>query len=147
LKTDTSFYKQTCLPCHHSYVVASSVLAFRLNIPNLAFGYAKYQSSWPEQSPIAISRLSSILSRHRIRLLLPAYDLASRAEAEQELRDLGLSAESLEQKCLQQVSNVSLSDELLHQQVDLWGQAIDDSISQLDQIDVEVLEDTTIEQV
>jgi hypothetical protein len=57
LKTDTSFYEMTCLPCHHSYVVASSVLAFRLAIPKLAFGYAAYQSAWPEQSPIAISRL------------------------------------------------------------------------------------------
>jgi len=35
LKTDTSFYKQTCLPCHHSYVVASSVLAFRLRLSNI----------------------------------------------------------------------------------------------------------------
>ncbi|QPF92315.1 hypothetical protein [Bradyrhizobium commune] len=147
LKTDTSFYEKTCLPCHHSYVVASSVLAARLKIPNLAFGYASYQSSWPEQSPIAITRLSSILARHGIKLVLPAYDLISREEAEKTLQKLGLSSESLEQKCLQQVSNVSLSDDILRQQVDLWGSAIDASISKLSEIEVEVLEDTMIENV
>ena len=26
LRTDTSFYEQTCLPCHHAYVVASAAL-------------------------------------------------------------------------------------------------------------------------
>jgi len=113
LRTDTSFYQKTCLPCHHSYVVASSVMAFRLSISNLAFGYAMYQSAWPEQSPMAISRLTNILARHQIGLLLPAYNIDSRARAEELLRQLGLSSESLEQKCLQQVSNVSLSEDAL----------------------------------
>jgi len=40
LQTDTSFYEQTCLPCHHAYVVVSGVLARRLGAHRLAFGYA-----------------------------------------------------------------------------------------------------------
>lgn len=147
LKTDTSFYQMTCLPCHHSYVVASSVLAFRLAIPKLAFGYATYQSAWPEQSPIAISRLTDILSRHGIGLLLPVYDIDSRARAEELLKEFSLSSESLEQKCLQQISNVSLSQEALKQQVDLWERAINESISKIDEIEIEILEDTTVGEV
>jgi hypothetical protein len=27
LRTDTSFYEQTCLPCHHAYVVVSGAIA------------------------------------------------------------------------------------------------------------------------
>ena len=115
LRTDTSFYEMTCLPCHHSYVVVSSVFAFRLAIPNLVFGYAAYQSSWPEQSPLAISRLTAILQRHGIRLHLPAYDIDSRERAEELLSEFGLSSASLEQKCLQQIRNVSLIPEALEQ--------------------------------
>jgi hypothetical protein len=36
LRTDTSFYEQTCLSCHHAYVVASGALAMRSPRPNYA---------------------------------------------------------------------------------------------------------------
>lgn len=144
LLTDTTFYEKTCLPCHHSYVVASSVLAYRFGVRKLAFGYTHYQSGWPEQSPMAVASLTSLLSRYGIELLLPAYDLDSRATAERELIQLGLSSASLEQKCLQQIQNVSLADEPLREQITLWERAIDESISKLREIKIEILEDVTI---
>ncbi|WP_128089709.1 hypothetical protein [Bradyrhizobium viridifuturi] len=147
LKTDTSFYELTCLPCHHSYVVASSVLAVRLRINELAFGYAKYQSAWPEQSPLAISRLTNLLSEYGIKLRLPAYDITSKVEADDLLREFGLTSASLEQKCLQQVRNVTLSEDALIQQVGLWERAIRESVSKLDEIEIQVIHDTTVEQV
>lgn len=140
LRTDTSFYEQTCLPCHHAYVVAGAAVAAKASFQNLAFGYASYQSAWPEQTPYAIERLSAVLSRHGIRLSLPAYDLVSREQAIKELSVRELSTEALEQKCVQQVNNVKLDHARLTQQVDLWESAIHASMASLSAIDIEVVE-------
>lgn len=139
LRTDTSFYEQTCLPCHHAYVVVSGVLARLLGTRRLAFGYAGYQMGWPEQTPLAVGRLGAVLARHDIKLELPVYDVASRAAAVAELEKLGLSPNSLEQKCLRQVTNVPLSTTRLRQQIELWEAAIDQSMQALDMIKVEVV--------
>ena len=144
LRTDTSFYEMTCLPCHHSYVVVSGVLASLQKVSRLAFGYAKYQSDWPEQTPLAIERLASVLDRHRIRLELPAYDLLSREAAVSTLTELGLTGDSLEQKCIQQISNVTLPPDRLKQQVDLWERSIDESMSRLHEISINIIDETTI---
>ena len=40
LLTDTSFYDQTCLPCHHAYVVASAAISKSLALGTVALGYA-----------------------------------------------------------------------------------------------------------
>ena len=140
LHTDTSFYKQTCLPCHHAYVVVAGVVAQALGITNLAFGYAGYQGTWPEQTPLATSRLSNVLSESGTRLLLPVYDLTSQAVAERELESLGLSPLALEQKCSQQVTNVELSDPQLRDQIALWEAAIRASTQKLDLIQTSILE-------
>lgn len=144
LRTDTSFYEMTCLPCHHSYVVVSGVLASLQKVDRLAFGYAKYQSDWPEQTPLAVERLARVLDRHGIRLELPAYDLPSREVAVSTLAQLGLTGESLEQKCIQQISNVSLPPDRLKQQVDLWERSIDESMSRLHEISIDIVDETTI---
>src|SRR5205807_6393519 len=52
LRTDTSFYERTCLPCHHAYVVSAVGCAKHLGATDMAFGYTQYQSNWPEQTPI-----------------------------------------------------------------------------------------------
>jgi hypothetical protein len=140
LRTDTSFYEQTCLPCHHAYVVVGAAVAAKAGCKNLAFGYASYQNSWPEQTPYAIERLAAVLNRHAIQLLLPAYDLASREQAIMELSARTLSSEALEQKCIQQVNNVKLDQARLTQQVDLWESAIHASMASLSTINVEVMD-------
>jgi len=140
LRTDTSFYEQTCLPCHHAYVVVSAAIATAAPARRLAFGYAGYQADWPEQTPLAVSRLRRVLARHGIQLELPVYDLPSREAALAELASLGMSGEALEQKCLRQVTNVALTDERLGRQVDLWEQAIDHSMVALPGIRMEVLD-------
>jgi hypothetical protein len=144
LRTDTSFYEQTCLPCHHAYVVVSAALAKVICTRRLAFGYAGYQNTWPEQTPKAVSSLRRVLARHDIVLELPVYDLPSRDHALVELAASGLSTESLEQKCLRQVTNVALADDRLEQQVALWEAAIDRSISVVNAIDIEVLGRTVL---
>ena len=140
LKTDTSFYEKTCLPCHHAYVVVAAAVAAKLGIGAVAFGYARYQDGWPEQTPLAISRLRDVLLRHRIKLLLPVYDLESRSQATGQLRAYGQSPDALEQKCTQQVTNVKLDENRLRQQIDLWEKAIDTSMSALAQIEIELIE-------
>jgi hypothetical protein len=108
LRTDTSFYQQTCLPCHHAYVVVSGALTTMTQTRRIAFGYAGYQSHWPEQTPFAVQRLRAVLGRHGISLELPVYDLSSREAAIAELDANGICTESLEQKCVRQVTNVTL---------------------------------------
>jgi hypothetical protein len=147
LATDTSFYERTCLPCHHAYVVVSGVVAKSLGIEHLAFGYAAYQSGWPEQSALATARLSEVLSRHGITLELPVYDISTRELAVSELKRFGLSAQSMEQKCLLQVSNVTLDAVRLRAQIDLWEQAINQSMRRLDRIAIEIIEDRMTEPV
>lgn len=147
LRTDTSFYEMTCLPCHHAYVVVAVSVAVHLKAKTLAFGYAGYQNTWPEQTPLAVNRLHRTLEQQGIRLSLPVYDLFSREEVETALSDYGVSQASLEQKCLQQVRNVALSDDRLNTQVNLWERAIADSLSKLDLIKVRILEMATIDDV
>jgi hypothetical protein len=144
LCTDTSFYKRTCLPCHHAYVVVSAILAKQAGAKKLAFGYAGYQQTWPEQTPLAVSRLRAVLRRHGMDLLLPVYDLPTRDAAITLLQSYGLSADALEQKCTRQVSNVALSDASLHQQIDLWERAIEESLTSMSRVRFEILDSCTI---
>ena len=144
LRTDTSFYEMTCLPCHHAYVVVAAAVAMYLGAEILAFGYAGYQSTWPEQTPMAICRLKEILRREEISLILPVYDLSSREEALDELKGHRISQDSLEQKCMQQINNVTLTDEKLSKQITLWERAIGASLSNLSLVEINTVENTTI---
>jgi PP-loop superfamily ATP-utilizing enzyme len=140
LRTDTSFYEQTCLPCHHAYVVVSGALAKITGLRHLAFGYAGYQSDWPEQTPFAVG-LKGVLAKHGIELELPVQDIGTREDAIRELAELGLTVDSLEQKCLRQVTNIRLDGELLRRQVHLWEEAIDRSMAQINAIKIEILDE------
>jgi len=138
LRTDTSFYAQTCLSCHHAYVVACAAIARQLAAREVVFGYVGYQSHWPEQTRLAIDALRETLTRHGFSLSLPVYDIADRETAISELTRRGLSADSLEQKCLRQVTNIELAPALLVEQVSKWQMAIDHSMSALAEIKVHV---------
>jgi hypothetical protein len=144
LRTDTSFYERTCLPCHHAYVVVSGALARSLGADTIAFGYTGYQRDWPEQTPFAVARLSSVLERHGVTLELPVYAIASKEAAAAELSGFGLSTEALEQKCLRQVTNVALKHDQLRSQVELWERAIDRSLARLNEIGLDILERRTV---
>lgn len=144
LRTDTSFYEQTCLPCHHAYVVAAAVLAKRFGLQTLAFGYAGYQADWPEQTPLAIERLREVLHRHELELMLPVYDLTSREAAIAELSERGFSVASLEQKCTRQITNVRLAPDRLAAQIDLWERAIDESLEAVEELEVTMARDQTL---
>jgi hypothetical protein len=124
--------------------VVSGVLAGLTGSRRLAYGYAGYQNSWPEQTPLAVERLRAVLARYGIELELPVYDLASREAVVAELQAHGLSARSLEQKCLRQVTNLILSEQRLRQQVKLWESAIDCSMANLEKIELDVLSKATL---
>jgi hypothetical protein len=144
LATDTSFYERTCLPCHHAYVVVAAAVARSVNASHLAFGYTDYQADWPEQTPLAVLRLRTVLADYGVKLHLPVADLASREQAEAELRMLGLSTSSLEQKCSRQVTNSTLDEQLLGAQVSLWEGAIRRSMDALDRIPAAIMEESTL---
>jgi hypothetical protein len=147
LATDTSFYEQTCLSCHHAYVVAAAAVGRSLGATRLAFGYTGYQSDWPEQTPLATGRLGAVLADYGIRLELPVFDLTSREEVQAQLERAGLSPEALEQKCSRQVTNVKLDDVRLAAQIALWENAIRCSMDALDTIPMAIVEDTTLDRL
>ena len=147
LATDISFYEQTCLPCHHAYVVLAATVAASLEAKTLAFGYTGYQSDWPEQTPLAIASLTRVLAENGIDLSLPVFNLPSREAALVELEARGLSSASLEQKCSRQVTNVKLDDDRLQSQVALWETAIRASMNKLDSIPTHILSDTTLGEI
>jgi predicted subunit of tRNA(5-methylaminomethyl-2-thiouridylate) methyltransferase len=140
LRADTSFYSQTCLPCHHAYVVVGAAIAKKLAADSLAFGYVGYQNTWPEQTPTAVASLRSITERHGIKLLLPVYDIANRNQVIQELVGAGVQSNALEQKCSLQVKNIALNAEQLIAQVALWEKAITKSIAMIDEIEISIIE-------
>jgi hypothetical protein len=144
LATDTSFYEQTCLSCHHAYVVVAAAIARSVGAKQLAFGYTGYQNDWPEQTPLATERLRTVLGDYQIELILPVFDLASRSEAETELLAAGLSSLALEQKCSRQVTNVTLPPHKLSAQIALWERAIRRSMDQIDHIPAHIIEDVIV---
>ena len=147
LRTDTTFYEMTCLPCHHAYVVIAAALSLRLKTSTLAFGYSGYQNTWPEQTPLATSRLRALLRRHNIELSLPVYNHYSRQQVIDELRVSGVTTESLEQKCLRQIYNIALTEDKLTAQIALWEQAIEESITELHLIEIDATTVTTIKDI
>lgn len=127
-ETQRFFHRQTCLPCQSAYVVTGVNIARQTGIATIALGYAGYQAGWPEQGVQATTVLKKTLSQHSIELMLPVYDIESRASAEQELRERGVSELAFEQKCTRQINNVELKGAELSQQVDLWAKAIDQEL-------------------
>jgi hypothetical protein len=144
LRTDTAFYKRTCLPCHHAYVVIAAAFARMTASPKVAFGYVSYQNSWPEQTALAVTRLRAVLDQFRLGLLLPAYDLASRDQAIAELIARGLNGNALEQKCLRQVSNVTLGQLALESQIESWTAALEASLASLEAIELTIMDSVQI---
>ncbi|WP_293826855.1 hypothetical protein [uncultured Brevundimonas sp.] len=140
LGVDVSFYEKTCLPCHHAYVATAGAVARLLGCKTIAFGYASYQSDWPEQTPAAIASLRRALGVAAINLELPVWELASRDEAISLLTQSGLSGNSLEQKCLQQIRNVKLDPDRLSEQITLWEQAITASLRDNPSVELDILE-------
>lgn len=120
----SGFSDRTCLPCQHAYVLTGYHFAKRLSMQDLALGYVAYQGTWPEQTADAATRLRKLLGEREMRLHLPVYDITSKLSAISELEKYGVSHESLEQKCLKQVTNITLPPEILTGQLDLWEDSI-----------------------
>jgi hypothetical protein len=129
----------TCLPCHRAYIAVGVNLARQLAIPNLAFGYAKYQSTWPEQTSAATQRLERLLNDIGIRLLLPVYDICAKEQAIADLVELKMSPAALEQKCLQQQSHMVLSETALAREIDQWEQSTREELRRIIDQDLAIL--------
>ena len=122
-------------------------MATRLGAQQLAFGYAGYQSEWPEQTAQATTRLRSVLVDRGIELLLPAYDIETKDAAVLELERYGLSTGALEQKCLQQQFNVALTASDLDREIAAWEQALSLTLSSLDDIHMRVIAEVAVSEV
>lgn len=134
---DLLFQAPTCLPCHRSYTALGITVAQRFNAKTLAFGYARYQADWPEQTPLAIQRLQSTLTSQGINLLLPVYDITQKDEAKKELKKYNLSTSALEQKCLRQQFNVALEPSQLSQELAVWEQSLIKTLAVLSSVQIE----------
>jgi hypothetical protein len=130
----------TCLPCHHVYLVTGAIVAGNYNSKHLALGYTGYQSTWTEQSPYAIERLSEIMSTIGLRLILPVADLVAKEQAIAELRANNLSEGSLEQKCIRQVNDAGLPFDLLRQEIDRWGEDLKNALDDRQNLHLDILD-------
>ena len=134
------FKAPTCLPCHCMYTAIGIILAERLNANSLAFGYTRYQSDWPEQTLYAIERLTGVLTSRKIRLVLPAYNIASKSDAIAELTRYHLSPEALEQKCSRQEFNVdTLEPSHLKDEIAVWEQVLLETLEALGGNEIETI--------
>ncbi len=140
LCTDVSFYAPTCLPCHHSYVVVGVLIAEQTITKDVAFGYTGYQSTWPEQTKLAITRLTDLLKSYNINLILPVYDIDDVEIVKQELEKLGLSPAALEQKCTRQITNIELESETLNGEINAWTKAMNQTLKVRQNIKLDIAE-------
>lgn len=130
----------TCLPCHHVYLVSGAIIAEQYDSKALALGYAGYQSTWTEQTPYAVKRLSEIMSSIGLKVVLPVADLTTKEQAIAELRAKGLSTLSLEQKCVRQLNDAGLSFESLREEVDRWGVDLKQALADRESIHLQILD-------
>lgn len=138
------FNQHTCLPCHHAYVSLAGRVVRQIGATAIAFGYAEYQSDWPEQTPMAVASLRRVLARFGLALLLPAHSIRSKSEALQLLTERGLSTDALEQKCTKQVTNIALPHDQLRREIELWESAITASLAEPGAFPLEVITEGTL---
>ena len=127
---------QTCLPCHAVYAALGYRIAVDNQTPNLAFGYVGYQAHWLEQTPQAINIMQYRLRDRGINLLLPVSDVSSKSQAVRQLQDAGLTHGALEQKCLKQQLNVTLSPPALTAELQRWDRALERSLDLAADVDI-----------
>lgn len=128
------FSDRTCLPCQEAYALTGYKVTRERGLKDLAMGYAGYQSDWPEQTPSATARLAKVLKDRGVRLHLPVYGVRAKIEAIKSLARYGLAQESLEQKCVKQVTNIALTGDVLSQQLDLWEALLTESLDQIERV-------------
>ena len=116
-----------------------------MDVKQLAFGYTQYQSSWPEQTPLAISHLSQLLFEMGITLSLPVHEIPSKAAAAAELRQAGLTSEALEQRCLQQQHNLPLAPEIMEAEIVAWATALRSTLAKIEDIPIHVIAEEIIQ--
>lgn len=138
------FTSRTCLPCQHAYVVVAAAIAQKYGAKYLAMGYASYQGGWPEQTPPATKLLKAALGEANLSLALPCYDLTTKQAAIDLLTKHGIANTSLEQKCLQQVNNVTLDEVTLGAELEIWGAALRQSLHNLVSVKLELIEKNTL---
>ena len=115
---------KTCLPCFLGYVSLGVIIARKYNTPYLAFGFTKYQSDWPEQTPYAIKKLRKVLTQFGISLEIPVYDISTKDGSIKELCALDMTTSALEQKCSRQLTNEELPLFVLEKAIDEWMDAL-----------------------
>ena len=121
--------QRTCLPCFLKYTSLGVIVARMFKVPSLAFGFTKYQSTWPEQTPFAVEGFRRVLASFDIALELPVYDVVTKAEILKELGAFGLNTLSLEQKCTRQITNQEIPGHLIESATDEWSSALFASVS------------------
>ena len=140
-----SFTAPTCLPCHAAYASLGVMVAREEDAHAIAFGYAGYQSTWPEQTQYAVTTLRGVLGEQGLSLEVPVYDLDAKDAAIAELISRGLSPLALEQKCTQQQLNVELSQSALHDEIGLWASSIRDTIASVLRRPLDIIERASIQ--
>lgn len=110
---------RSCLLCALSKITAAISICNQMGYNKIAMGYAEYQNDWAEQTPYAIELQKTELKKHGIELILPAKDIASKAEASTTLSANKLSPCSLENPCcISRWGTQPVSKDLIRQSID-----------------------------
>lgn len=107
-----------CIGCHFGYFASAYSVARQLGCDTIACGFVEYQSSWVEQTPYSVARLSQLMSEYGIKLLLPVAEMRSKTEVQTELATYGVTQDSLELKCSKQRPDPGLAESPLKAIVD-----------------------------
>jgi hypothetical protein len=107
---------KSCLICAIAKLTAAMLICKKLGCNNIAMGYADYQATWAEQTPLAIQRQQEYLSNYGYTLLLPAQELSSKTEASEALIYGNLSPISLENPCcISKTGTQDVSESLINE--------------------------------
>ena len=127
-------FSRTCLPCQRAYLASGILITLKEKFTHLAMGYAGYQNTWPEQTPIAVEKLTQFLRKINISLELPVYNIKSKHEVIEKLYTYGLDSDSLEQKCVRQVFNIKLPEAFLDEETTKWINSLEMIINHKDDV-------------
>ena len=144
---DAFFTAPTCFPCHKEYSTIGVSVAEKLGATALAFGYASYQSDWPEQTPRAVAHLRKVLEGLGLELFVPVYDVASKEEAREALQSRHVSTVSLEQKCSVQVKNIRLEGDQYDREFKRWCSALGAALARRSNADLTILDQRRLDEV
>ena len=128
---------KSCLLCALSKITAVIPFCQANNIHNLSLGYTDYQSSWAEQTPLAINLQREKLKEKDINLLLPSMIYNNKSDVKNMLIANNLNPDSLENPCcITKWGTQSVPDQQIYKSVNLAFEFLSQNSPVIDLVEV-----------